>query len=312
MNNTKTDLIDWLLAAQTPSIRYKTMVLLQLEDLSDPEVRATRNAIMHIPPVTTILAGQTPAGNWSHERGYYTPKYTSSHWSMLLLTEFEADGSDCRLTHGANHMLDATAMGLPESWDGGKCGLSCFWGNILRYSLHSGFDGDPRVDAITRYLERDALEYTWQCPHNYGLPCAWGVARGLWGLAALHPAKRTAETTQALQKGISFLVDEHDLVSGSYPTETYVHRLWSRLNFPLFYQADILFVLRVLAELDALQTPGAQKAIEWLHEKRSKNGRWRGASPYRQRIWAGLADREDTNRWVTLHASIILQRASAV
>jgi hypothetical protein len=311
MLSAKTDLIEWLLASQTPSIRYKTMLLLQSKVLSDPEVRASRKAVMENPPVTTILAGQTPVGNWSHENSYYTPKYTSSHWSMLLLTEFEADGSDPRLRSGAEHMLDSTSQGLPESWDVGKSGLSCFWGNVLRYSLHCGFKGDPRVDAITRYLERDALEHTWQCRYNGGLPCAWGVGRALWGLAALRPTKRTAETTQALQRGISFLVDEHDLVSGSFPTDSRVHRLWTRLNFPLFYQTDILFILRVLAELDALHTAGSRKAIEWLNNKRNKNGQWRGASPYRRRTWDGLADREDTDRWITLHASIILDQAFA-
>jgi hypothetical protein len=307
----ESDLIDWLLASQTPSIRYQTIRHLGSLDLSNPEVRSAHAVIMEDPPVTTMLADQTPDGYWGHERGYYTPKYTSSHWSMLLLTEFDADGGDPRLRRGAEHMLDATSQGLPESWEAGNCGLSCFWGNLLRYSLHCGFEGDPRVEAITRYLERDALEHTWQCRYNWDLPCAWGAARGLWGLAALDPLKRTAETTQALQRGISFLVDEHDLVSGSYPTGSHIHRLWSRLNFPLFYQADVLFILRILAELDALQSPGARKAIDWLQEKRGKNGRWRGSNPFRQRTWEGLADREDTNRWVTLHAAHILQRASA-
>ena len=307
----KTELIDWLMASQTPSLRYKTLHDLQRRASSKVEVLTTRKAIMENPPITTILSGQIPDGNWGHEHSYYTPKFTSSHWSMLLLTEFGANGDDPRLRRGAEHMLEATSQGLPKSWEAGEYGLSCFWGNILRYSLHCGFEGDPRVEAIIRFLERDALQHTWQCRYNWDLPCAWGAARGLWGLAALNPVKRTAETTEALQKGISFLVEEHDLVSGAYPTETHVHRMWSRLNFPLFYQADVLFVLRVLTELDALQLPGSLKAIEWLLERQAKNGRWRGASPYRQRTWEGLADREDTNRWVTLQASMILTHAFA-
>ena len=306
----KKDLVDWLLASQTPSIQHQTLRHLKGLALSNDEVRATRKSIMETPPIRTMLSGQTPDGNWGHDHSYYTPKYTSSHWSMLLLTEFGANGDDPRLRRGAEFMLEATSQGLPKSWEVDKCGLSCFWGNLLRYSLHCGFERDPRVEVIIRYLERDALKHTWQCKYNGDLPCAWGAARGLWGLAALNPKKHTAETTAALQRGISFLVEEHDLVSGAYPAKSHVHRMWSRLNFPLFYQADILFVLRVLTELDALQKHGSQKAIEWLLERRSKNGRWRGASPYRQRTWEGLADREETNRWVTLQSSMILTHAS--
>jgi hypothetical protein len=79
--------------------------------------------------------------------------------------------------------------------------------------------------------------------------------------------------------------------------------MWRRLSFPLFYQADILFVLRLAAQLDALDRPGAQRALAWLEDRRNKQGRWRGASPFRSRTTMEVApDREETDRWVTLLA----------
>jgi len=64
------------------------------------------------------------------------------------------------------------------------------------------------------------------------------------------PARhRSAQAEAAIQGGLAFLLESHSLLKADYPTSGRVHTLWSRLNFPLLYQADILFVLRVLAEL---------------------------------------------------------------
>lgn len=294
---------DWLLTTSIPSIRYLTLRHLLGRSDTDPEVIALRQAMKTSGPIPAILAEQTEAGNWAGERSYYTPKYTSTHWSMLLLTELAADGTDPRLRRGAAFMLSATEDELREK----KHGHSCFWGNVLRYALHCGFQDDNRTQDLVDKLTHDALETSWRCPINDDLPCAWGVARALWGLAAIPKGQWTSQTEAAIQHGVTWLLEVHDLVEASYPTSGRVHPLWFRLNFPLFYQADILFVLRVLAELGTLDHLNAQLALEWLVARRKSHGHWRGASPFRRRTWAALADREDIDRWVTLQAEMIVQ-----
>jgi hypothetical protein len=300
------DFVDWLLSAGTPSIRYWTLCYLLGRPEADPEVRSAWEEMHATGPIPAILAEQTPAGYWSGERSYYTPKYTSTHWSMLLLAELAADGADPCLRRGAEFILAATLDELQQAVESEMCGLSCFWGNVLRYALHCGFGSDPRVHAIVRYLIRDAQAGGWRCAYNDDLPCAWGAARALWGLAALPEEQRSADVASAVERGLFFLLEEYSLIDADYPSCGKVHPLWFRLNFPLFYQADILFVLRVLAELGALDRPGARPALEWLASRRKANGRWRGSSPFRRRTWSALADREDTDRWVSLHAAIIL------
>ena len=302
-----TPLIAWLLNASTPSIRYLTLRHLLDRPETDTEVRTARQEMQTTGPIPTILAGQTEAGHWDGERSYYTPKYTSTHWSMLLLAELAADGADPRLQQGVEYMLTATRDEL--EWTGASegHGLSCFWGNLLRYALHCGHADDPRVSAIVRYLAHDAQEGDWRCAYNDELPCAWGAARALWGLAALLAEHRSPETEATVENGLAFLLETHSLIKADYPTSGQVHSLWFRLNFPLFYQTDILFVLRVLAELGQLDHPGAGPTLEWLASRRKANGRWRGASPFRQRTWAALADRGETDRWVSLHAAIVLR-----
>jgi hypothetical protein len=302
--------VDWLLESETPSIRYKTLRHLMGRAESEPEVQRAKRAIMNTGPAPAILYGQAPDGHWHHESSYYTPKYTSSHWSMMLLAELDADGRDSRLQAGADSMLTRTQAGKKkDSVAGPSQGLGCFWGNMLRYTLHCGFSGDSRLHAVVRRLVREALTSEWGCKYNLALPCAWGAARALWGLAALPQEQRTPEVEEAIESGLSFLLEAHSLVDADHPTSGKIHPLWFRLNFPLFYQADILFVLRVLAELGALRRPGAAPALAWLRGRRKANGRWRGSSPYRQRTWPELGDKEDADRWVSLQAVTILGAA---
>jgi len=305
----QTAFVPWLLDASTPSIRYLTLRHLLERPAADADVQAAWQEMKAAGPIPAILAGQTADGHWAGERSYYTPKYTSTHWSMLLLTELAADGADPRLRRGASFMLAATQDELAQAMREGTHGLSCFWGNLLRYAVHCGQADDERVYAIIRYLAHDAQETGWRCAHNDELPCAWGAARALWGLAALPAQQRSAQTTATIQSGLAFLLESHSLLKANYPTSSLIHYLWFSLNFPLFYQADILFVLRVLAELGALDHPGAQPSLEWLASRRRPDGHWRGASPFRQRTWAALANPEETNRWVSLHAAIILRQS---
>ena len=46
--------------------------------------------------------------------------------------------------------------------------------------------------------------------------------------------------------------------------------------------------------------------LEWLNSRRGVNGRWRGSSPYRSRTFSELANKAEIDRWVTLHAFMIL------
>ncbi|MEZ4518816.1 MAG: hypothetical protein R3C44_19030 [Chloroflexota bacterium] len=52
---------------------------------------SAKAALMSEGPVPTIFGKQTEQGDWADEQSYYTPKYVSTHWSMLLLEELAVD-----------------------------------------------------------------------------------------------------------------------------------------------------------------------------------------------------------------------------
>jgi hypothetical protein len=306
---------DWLLQAQTPTIRYLTLVNLLGLPEDNARVVAQRQTIMAEGPVPAILAGQTPAGFWAGEHSFYTPKYRSTHWSLTLLAELLVDGADPRFRRGVEFMLGDTADRLRSRLESNELGWSCFYGNMLRYTCHAGLSSDERVRVLIDYTLRDMDNGYCRCAWNDGYACAWGVARTLWGLAALPQEQRDADVDRAVAQGLEFLLQPGRLPAADYPVpdDGRIHTIWSRLNFPLFYQADILFILRVLAELGALERTGAQEALAWLCNKRQKNGRWRGSNPYRSRTWPETGDPQETSRWVTLQAaSLIGSRQTAI
>jgi hypothetical protein len=310
----ETEFTNWLMEADTPSIRFRTLVDLFGLSANETQVKLAKQAIMKNEPVLSILSRQSKAGNWIGERSYYTPKYTSTHWSLMLLAELWVDGHDRRFQQGVRYMLNTTADELSQQMQTHTAGLSCFWGNLLRYALHADLHNEEQVEKIISYAVMDLQNGPCLCIHNGGKACAWGVVRTLWGLAALPKEYRRPEIDSAISAGVYFLLDLHHLVDADYPTvkDEAPHPLWFRLNFPLFYQVDILFTLRVLDELGMLDHSGVQPALDWLEQQRSQNNRWRGGSPFRQRTWQKLGGREETERWVSLHACRILQHAGRI
>jgi hypothetical protein len=306
------DVIDWLLQAATPSIRYLTLTDLQERPADDPEVNRALRDLHSSGPVPAILARQSEGGNWLGERSYYTPKYTSTHWSMMLLAELQAcqPSVNPAAQRGAQYMLKSTRAEIARNLREAKWDIHCLWGNILRCAVECGLQEDPATQGAIQYLAACGIEGAWRCPHNGNQPCAWGAARTLWGLAA---AKRASlpGVDAAIASGIRLLLEEHSLVDADYRSASgQKSSLWTQLNFPLFYQADILFVLRVLAELNALDHPGARPALEWLASRQDSQGRWSGNNPFRQRTYRVFGGPEETRRWATLQALRVLKQGA--
>src|SRR5205807_6633463 len=126
----------------------------------------------------------------------------------------------------------------------------------------------------------------------------------VWGLAAIPEAARTREVQRILRRGVEFLLS-YRVERGKYPTDTEPSYLWRQLSFPLFYQADVLFVLRALDAAGAIDDDRAQPAIGWLLARQDSRGRWAGSAPY----VAGMPSKVNPSKWVTRQACTFLKPA---
>jgi len=307
--------IDWLLESQTPSIRYYTYKNLLNRPDDDAMVRSTRAQIAESDYVRAITTDQDPEGFWYNQKHYYGPKYRSSHWVMLLLTELGVPPQLSALQRGADFMVrrmedeDDVYYSVSTYQNKSQSGFCCYWGNWLRYQVYSGRIDHPLVQQVIEIVSADIL-HKGKCEYNYHLPCAWGVIRSLFGLALIPNEHRTELVNHAIAEGIAFILDDFNLIKANYPNRDKVHPIWYKLSFPLYYQADILFTLRVLSELNALKQANAQEALQWLEDKQKKDGTWRGSSPFKNRSHPFLSRTDTPGRWVTLHALSVLAAAN--
>lgn len=300
------DPLPWLLERSDPSVRALTLRQVLGRGPRDAELREAQQRAMSSPPISTILKRQRADGSWIGPN-LYQPKYQGTHWSNLLLIEYGADPSDARVRRAARRVLDDIAD--PDkngmSWVFTRDhGGSCFVGNVVRYVSLAGYGGDARVEPLVERLVRESRKYDAACAVNGEEPCAWGYARLIWGLAALPEAARTREVERTLRRGVEFLLS-YKLERGRYPTSTEPSYLWRQLSFPLFYQADVLFVLRAIDAAGAIEDPRAQPAIAWLLARQDPRGRWAGRAPYADR----MPSRVDASKWVTLQVLTILKHA---
>jgi len=299
------DPLPWLLEKRDPAVRAMTLRNVLERSPRDPELREANARAMSSPPISTILRRQGADGRWNGPE-LYSPKYTGSHWSMLLLAEYGIDASDARVRAGARRILEDLAAGRAKmEWATDRDhGVACFFGNVVRYVSAAGYGTDPRLEPLVQRLVREAKKYDAACYINGDQPCAWGYARLVWGLAALPEGARPREVERALRRGVEFLLTYRP-DKGDYPAPYGTSYLWRQVSFPLFYQADVLFVLRALDAADALDDPRAQSSIAWLLARQDERGRWGGRAPYQDR----MPSRIDASKWVTLQAITLLKHA---
>lgn len=302
----KGDPTPWLLEKSDPAVRAMTLRQLLDRTSRDVDLREAQQRAMASPPISTILKRERADGSWVGPN-LYQPKYQSTHWQNLLLIEYGADPNDPRVRRAARRVLEdvqdpeASGMGWVFSQDHGG---SCFVGNVVRYVSLAGYGADARVEPLVQRLLRESKKYDAACPINGNDPCAWGYARLVWGLAALPESARTREVERTLRRGVEFLLS-YKLEGGRYPTATEPSYLWRQLSFPLFYQADVLFVLRAIDAAGALDDPRIQPALAWLLARQDSRGRWAGRAPYSDR----MPSRVDASKWVTLQVLTILKHA---
>jgi len=301
----KADPTEWLLEPENPSVRYWTLVRLLDRTKSDAEVLEMRRAIMEGGPAVEILSHYAGDGRWEGERSYYTYKYTSTHWQLLLLAELAADGQDERIAAACRRMID-------QVYDEDRSTVfPCFHGNLIGYLHALGHGQDERMRGFEAELAHAGTAGEWRCNINGGLPCAWGVVRALWGFGRIPGGGRSGAVQEAIESGVRFL-GRFELCEGNYPSSGPRHKLWDQLNFPLFYQADVLFALCALADLGRVnEKPAFRKAIEWLEARRRDDGRWNGTSPYGSRMWTQLEPRRRPSKWVTWQALYAIKTADA-
>ena len=289
------DVVDWLLEEDQPSMRYLTLTQLLGKPERDPEVRKAKARIPSTGWVADILARRDPAGWWANEKSHYTPKYISTNWNLLVLSDLGATRAipevraSCELWMARAPLKGGGVGGFSNGH-----GHLCFTGNMARALIRFGYEDDPRVRKALLWLARTASpKGGWTC-WQFGDGPAPGRNLDSWeamsAFAAFPRSKWTSEMETAISKGAEFFLERELHRQGAR------YAPWYRFHYPVHYYYDLLVGLDFMTALGYGGDPRMNYAIDVLNSRRRRDGRWNLDAAHPD-VGGGLA------KWLADHPS---------
>ncbi|MCL4324454.1 MAG: hypothetical protein M1144_03200 [Candidatus Thermoplasmatota archaeon] len=265
--------LDWLLEEDQPSIRNRTLTELLGRPETDPEVREARGEIPVRGWAGDILARRDPAGWWFREKNFYSPKYVSTNWNLLALSDLGATRRIPEVRASCELWMERSPLkggGVGGNSNGN--GHLCYTGNMARALTRFGYGDDPRVRKAFEWLVSTSHpKGGWTC-WNYGDGPAPGRNLDSWealSAFAVYPrTKWTAAMTDCIDRGAQYYL-EHELHRQGARYEP-----WYRFHWPVHYYYDLLVGLETLTALGYGNDPRMRFALEHLRKKRRPDGRW--------------------------------------
>ena len=328
--------LDWLLEGDDPSVRYFTLTNLLESSPDAPEAAAARREIMARGAVPRMLAEQGEDGHWEGRDRFYTGKYRGTVWTLLILAELGADGSDERVRRGCEAVLrdaqDRLSGGFATDRNKREGGglhsrvVPCLTGNLVFSLVRLGMLDDPRVQAaidwLTTYARfddgdgttpgtvaglRGDIEPPTGWPYNpfemcWGRhTCHMGVVKLMKGLAEIPPERRSQAVQRTLDDAAEFMLRHHVHKRSRDPSKVSKPG-WRRLSFPLMYQTDVLEILLLLDRVGVGSDPRADEARAHVASRADPDGRWILQQTFNGRFWVDIETKGEPSRWVTLRA----------
>jgi len=328
----KDAVLDWLLEASDPGVRFFALRDLLGAPPNDKDLLAARRATVRRSPVRDILEAQDRKGYWVKPGTGYTPKYTSTAWQVIFLGQLGADGEDSCVRRGGDYVLDHsrttlggfTAMGGFSEAPKPAGMVHCLQGNLAASLLELGFGSDPRLkegldwlarsitgEGIAPAKSKDLRRYYrsgnsapgFCCAANNHKPCAWGAIPALEALSRIPPSARTSVQRRALQQGTAFLLSTNP-AQAAYPMgyATKPNGSWFKFGYPLGYVTDVLRNAEVLVALGKGKDRRLRRLRDLILSKRTPDGRWRLEYSYAGKTWFDLGAKGAPSKWVTLRA----------
>ncbi|MDV3292938.1 MAG: hypothetical protein LYZ70_01550 [Nitrososphaerales archaeon] len=259
--------LNWLLQDNQPSVRYLTLTGLLERPRDDSQVRAAKEALTKRGWAADILAKQRAGGWWVEEGRLYRPKYLSTNWMLLVLSDLGLTREDPRVEKACELWIKRFAKR-----DGGfgtddaEVSELCLVGNTARALVKFGYAGHPKVRSAFDWLvQHQKPNGGWHCWGKNGVIDGW---EGMNAFAALPRHKWNRSIKRAVEKGAEFYLErELHKQGGRYGP-------WYRFHYPNHYYYDILVGLEFVTALGFAGDRRLRYAISLLKEKRRRDGRW--------------------------------------
>jgi hypothetical protein len=157
---------DWLLEPDQPAIRYLALTQLLGKGQNNPDVSEAIESIPVMGWAADILTEQRPGGFWVSKENFYKPKYLSTNWMLLILSDLGLTKKNPKIAAACEQWIERFSKP-----DGGfamegssKTGHLCTTGNTARALVKFGYSEHPKVKSAFQWLVKNAAELGgWSC-----------------------------------------------------------------------------------------------------------------------------------------------------
>ncbi len=294
----------WLMAGDA-AVRWQTMR--DLLDAPPEQVAAERALVANEGWGGRLLAEQGADGRWAG--ALYSPKWTSTTYTLLLLERLGLERGDSRALEGCGHLWNGA------SWFDGGLNLAktirepetCITGMMVKLAATFGL-ADPRLVSVVEWLLGQQLaDGGWNCESIRSGSTHGSFHTTITVLEALHAYDVTGgevEVDRAMGAGREFFL-EHRLYH-SHRTGAVVDPRFTRFPFPPRWHFDIVRGLEHFMVVGAERDDRLREAIGAVRSARRRDGTWPTYAPYPGREWFRMETR-GPGRWSTLRARRVLR-----
>jgi len=304
-----TEPVEWLLGGD-PAIRWQA-----LRDLGNAGLKTAereRSKVAQEGWGARLLGEQASDGMWA--RGMYTPKWTSTHYTLLALRDLGVPNDNAQCRRACELVLDRGlqpdgGVSYPSRPSDKRRGEACISGMSLSIVSYFQID-DDRVDAIADYaLNEQMADGGWNCRRHGGathssMNTTISMLEGLANYARFRRRKRT-DVRAAMQRGREFLL-EHRLYR-SHRTGAVIKSEFTRFVFPPRWHYDVLRALDHFREVDAPRDERLADGIAMVEARRGSDGVWPLTYKYHGKGFFDMEQVGKPSRWNTLRALRVLR-----
>ncbi len=301
------EVVSWLLE-QDVAVAYQAT-----RDLLGRDDAELQGRIAGEGSAATLLAARNPDGHWG--RGFYQPKWTSSHYTLLELRNIGLPRDNL-----AAHESVALILATCKAADGGldprrdrRISDACVNGMALDYASWFGAPEADLASVVDCLLAGQVPDGGFNCRHRPGdavshssMHTTVSVLEGIGSYLAAGHRHRAEDLRPAADRAVEFLL-RHDLFRGER-TGQVIRQDFLRLHHPARWHFDILRGLDCLAALGVPHEPRMDDALDVLESRRRPDGRWSAAAPWRGETHLAPEPTRAPSPWVTLRALRVLRR----
>lgn len=303
MNNQ--ELIKWILAGD-PAIAYKCRTELLHE--SGSAVQALQESLPQVPGyIRTYLEAKDPqTGMWGG--GIYTPKWTSTHYTLLELKNMKCPGTEPRYKDGVKLLVDVMWHKDGYYKKGRRYLDLCVAGMIGSMLCHGGLT-DERIheimDYILAHIQPDGgFNCFWQRSQKTSINTTFLILQFFLDYEVNGYTYRLDEAQAAALRAEEWML-EHQLYKRISTGEP-MHKMMVQMPYPARYKYNFLVGLEYMVDRGREYDPRMESALKLLESKRLKSGAWPSQGNHPGPVHVKIIDEGRENRMNTLRALKVL------